>query len=157
MRSTECNTLGNISGDGIQEEPNRNNRRSLCSNITNRQSSLFTTHKGNCRIGFNYVLSFGLLKLYRLQNLPPSSAEQMAETSIMMGRIREAETIFLHNKKPTEVVNMYLRMHQYEHALDIVNAHKIDCDFVLQERKRYLQALGKEEYNAKFLQLNNNK
>lgn len=80
----------------------------------------------------------------------------MAETSIMLGRIREAETILLHNKNPTEVILMYLRMHQYERALDIANAHKIEYDLVMKERQNYLNALGKEEYNQKFLKLNNN-
>lgn len=80
----------------------------------------------------------------------------MAETSIMLGRIREAETILLHNKNPTEVILMYLRMHQYERALDIANAHKIEYDLVMKERQNYLNALGKEEYNEKFLKLNNN-
>lgn len=78
----------------------------------------------------------------------------MAENSIMMGRIIEAETILLHNRKISEAILLCLRMHRWERALDIAETNNINIDVVLEERKKYLKALEKMEFNEKFLRKN---
>lgn len=76
----------------------------------------------------------------------------MAENSVMMGRITEAETILVHNKNIPEAVELLIRLHQWERALAIAESHPIQLERILTERQKYLQALGKEEYSEKFLQ-----
>lgn len=75
----------------------------------------------------------------------------MAENSIMMGRITEAETILLHNKNIPEAVELLIRLHQWERALAIAESHPIQLERIYTERRQYLKALGKEEYSEKFL------
>lgn len=79
-----------------------------------------------------------------------SSPSQMAENSIMMGRAIEAETILLHNKNIFEAIEMFMRLHQWERALNIAQDAK-DVEQVLGERKKYLKALDREEYSQPFL------
>lgn len=88
------------------------------------------------------------------QGLPNSSPEQMAENSLMMGRLVEAETLLLHNKKYKEAMNLCIRMHNWDRALDIARKNNVEMDLILGERKKYLMALGREETNEKFLELN---
>ncbi|XP_021700852.1 intraflagellar transport protein 80 homolog [Aedes aegypti] len=88
-----------------------------------------------------------------MKDLDQSSPEQMAENSIMNGRIQEAEIILLHNKKIHEAIRFCLRMHRWSRALEIARKHEIDVELVLRERKKYLQALGREEYDPSYLQL----
>ena len=90
-----------------------------------------------------------------IKDLKPSSPEQMAENSLMNGRIQEAEIILLHNKKVQEAILLCLRMHRWERALDIAVKNEQDLDLVLKEREKFLQALGKEEYDPKFLSFKN--
>jgi intraflagellar transport protein 80 len=88
-----------------------------------------------------------------IKDLKPSSPEQMAENSLMNGRIQEAEIILLHNKKIHEAILLCLRMHRWDKALDIAVKNEQDLDLVFNEREKFLQALGKEEYDQKFLSL----
>ncbi|XP_031630866.1 intraflagellar transport protein 80 homolog isoform X2 [Contarinia nasturtii] len=75
--------------------------------------------------------------LQHIKNLPPNSYEQMAETSVMMGRSNEAETILLHNNKVSEAIQLCVRMHRWERALDLAKLHKKepDLEWILQQRK----------------------
>lgn len=77
----------------------------------------------------------------------------MAEYSLMNGRVSEAEIVLLHNKKISEAINLSIRMHRWERALEIAEKNEIDLDFVLDERKSYLRALNRNETNEKFLKL----
>ncbi|CAD7079958.1 unnamed protein product [Hermetia illucens] len=92
--------------------------------------------------------------LQYIKGLPNSSPEQMAENSLMMGRLVEAETLLLHNKKYKEAMNLCIRMHNWDRALDIAKKNNVEMDLILGERKKYLMALGREENNEKFLELN---
>lgn len=74
----------------------------------------------------------------------------MAEMSVMMGRSHEAETILLHNNKHTEAVELCVRMHRWERALDIAKSQS-DIDYVVTQRKKYLNALNRPEYLDTFL------
>lgn len=77
----------------------------------------------------------------------------MAEMSVMMGRSNEAETILLHNSKISEAVELCVRMHRWERALDIAksNDKQSDVDSVLAQRKKYLNELNRPEYLDAFL------
>lgn len=70
----------------------------------------------------------------------------------MMGRSNEAETILLHNNKAIEAIQLCVRMHRWDRALDIAKSNKnaANIDWVLQQRKKYLNALNREEYLTNF-------
>ncbi|XP_064538998.1 intraflagellar transport protein 80 homolog [Drosophila montana] len=95
--------------------------------------------------------------LQHLKTLAPSSAEQMAENSLMLGRLLEAETILLHNRKYGQAVALSLRMHSWKRALEIALKHQADqpdmylVQRVLEERQRYLKALQRDEWDALYL------
>ncbi|XP_060645041.1 intraflagellar transport protein 80 homolog [Drosophila nasuta] len=95
--------------------------------------------------------------LQHLKTLSPSSAEQMAENSLMLGRMMEAETILLHNRKYDQAVALSLRMHNWKRALEIAQKHQADqpdvelLQRVLQERQRYLKALQRDEWDALYM------
>ncbi|XP_034100878.1 intraflagellar transport protein 80 homolog [Drosophila albomicans] len=95
--------------------------------------------------------------LQHLKTLSPSSAEQMAENSLMLGRMLEAETILLHNRKYDQAVALVLRMHNWKRALEIAQKHQADqpdvelLQRVLQERQRYLKALQRDEWDALYM------
>lgn len=102
-------------------------------------------------------IDFIKLKFMQFQSLPPNSYEQMAETSVMMGRSHEAETILLHNNKITEAIQLCVRMHRWERALDIAKSQKSqksDLNWVLKQREKYLKALGRDEYIESYTKIN---
>lgn len=83
-----------------------------------------------------------------------SENEQMAENAVMNGgRIEEAETILLHNRKIPEAIQFCLRLHRWNKALEIAEKHSKDVDLVLQERVKYLQALNRDETEPDFVRL----
>ncbi|BFF95724.1 intraflagellar transport protein 80 homolog [Drosophila madeirensis] len=95
--------------------------------------------------------------LQHLKTLTPSSAEQMAENSLMLGRMLEAETILLHNRKYQQAVGLALRMHNWRRALEIAQKHQAEepgldmLQKVLEERRKYLKALQREEWEPLYL------
>lgn len=72
----------------------------------------------------------------------------------MMGRSNEAETILLHNNKISEAIQLCVRMHRWERALDVAKSQKVqsDLDWVLQQRAKYLNTINREEYLPTFKQ-----
>lgn len=93
--------------------------------------------------------------MHYIKELEESSPEQMAENALMNGaRISEAETILLHNKKIPEVIRFSIRLHRWDRAIEIAEKFSTDIQFVLQERFKYLKALGSEEVNSKFVEFN---
>lgn len=80
----------------------------------------------------------------------------MAEISVMMGRSNEAETILLHNNKIGEAIELCVRLHRWERALDVAKSHKKESDlsWILEQRKKYLTAINREEYLPSFKQMN---
>ncbi|XP_017088980.2 intraflagellar transport protein 80 homolog [Drosophila bipectinata] len=93
--------------------------------------------------------------LQHLKTLTPSSAEQMAENSLMLGRMLEAETILLHGRKYEQAVGLALRMHNWRRALEIAQKHQSEVpdlfQKVLQERRKYIKALQREEWDPLYL------
>lgn len=92
--------------------------------------------------------------LQYIKTLDPSSADYMAENSLMLGRLVEAETILVHNRKYREAIGLCLRMHNWRKALEISQKQETELmELVLQQRKKYLKALGREEWDDLFLTL----
>lgn len=92
--------------------------------------------------------------LQYIKSLEPSSPDYMAENSLMMGRLVEAETILIHNRKYEEAIGLCLRMHNWRKALEIAQKHETKLlDLILQQRKKYIKALGREEWDTLFLSL----
>lgn len=79
----------------------------------------------------------------------------MAELSVMNGRISEAETILTHNNKYKEAIDLCVRMHRWERALDIAKIGKTPASIgsIVEQRQQYLKALGREEYLDAFKKL----
>ncbi|KAH8269341.1 hypothetical protein KR018_005129 [Drosophila ironensis] len=93
--------------------------------------------------------------LQHLKTLLPSSPEQMAENSLMLGRMLEAETILLHSRKIEQAVGLCLRMHNWRRALEIAQKHQVEYPDlfpkVLHERQTYIKALQREEWDPLYL------
>lgn len=84
--------------------------------------------------------------------LDPSSPEKMAENSLMLGRLVEAETILLNNRKFSEAVALCLRMHNWKRALEIAEKNQVDLkETIMEQRQKYLAALEKDETDNLFL------
>lgn len=79
----------------------------------------------------------------------------MAEKSVMMGRNIEAETILIHNNKASSAIELCIRMHRWERALEIAKStnNSSDIDLVMEERKKYLKVLDRDEYLKPFLKM----
>jgi intraflagellar transport protein 80 len=46
-------------------------------------------------------------------------------------------------------------MHRWERALEIAEKHNIDINMVLEERRKYLNAINREETSVSFLKKKN--
>lgn len=82
----------------------------------------------------------------------------MAEIAIFQGRVTEAETILLHNKNYELALNICLRLHRWERALEIAKSsgNPMDVQLILTKRKQYLIALNCTEYIGVFLKMSGN-
>lgn len=72
----------------------------------------------------------------------------MAEIAVFQGRINEAETILLHNKNYALAMEICLRLHRWERALEIAKSSSTPTDIqsIQSKRKQYLAALNCAEY-----------
>lgn len=128
-----------------------------CQNITVWATLAAIASKQNqldiCEEAYSAALQIDKVEyLQYVKNLSVTSAPlQMAENSIMTGRTMETETILLHNKKYPELIQLLMRLHQWDRALDIAEQHHADVEQILVERNKYLAALQKDEYNHRFL------
>lgn len=70
----------------------------------------------------------------------------------MNGRVNEAETILTHNSKYGEAIDLCIRMHRWERALDIAKMWKnpSSIEAIFRQRGQYLNALGREEFLESF-------
>ncbi|KAM7352319.1 intraflagellar transport protein Oseg5 isoform 2-T2 [Cochliomyia hominivorax] len=92
--------------------------------------------------------------LQYIKSLDTSDPDYMAENSLMMGRLVEAETILIQTQKYDKAIGLCLRMHNWHKALEIGQKHDENLlELVIQERKKYLKSLGKEEWDTLFLSL----
>lgn len=91
--------------------------------------------------------------LQHIKALPKASPEQMAENSVMNGRTVEAEVILMNNRRIKEAVEFCIRMHRWDRALEVAQKGDDLNEFVHSERKKYLEALSKEEWIPGFMTL----
>ena len=82
------------------------------------------------------------------------SPEQMAETAILNGgSVLEAEIILINNQKISQAIKLAIRLNRWERALEIAQKHGNDIEQVVRERKKFMDALKREEMNPKFMKL----
>ncbi|KAF5299047.1 hypothetical protein FQA39_LY11593 [Lamprigera yunnana] len=87
-----------------------------------------------------------------VKNLP-TKAQQMAGTALLGGSFQNAESILLHNGMIFQAVLLNTQLHQWNRALELAIKHKSYSDVVLYLREKYLNSLGKEENNPKFINI----
>lgn len=89
--------------------------------------------------------------LQYLKGLSSSSPEQMSENSLMFGRFAEAEKILIHNEKYEKAIQLSMRSHNWNRAMEIAEQYKIDVEPILTKRRLYMMDLGKLETESIFL------
>ena len=95
--------------------------------------------------------------MHYIKELDEASSEQMAESAILNGgRIIEAELILINNNKISNAIRLALRFYRFDRAIEIAEKHKQDIELVVKERKKFMEALRKEETNPKFIELESN-
>lgn len=67
---------------------------------------------------------------------------------------QEAEQIYLQNKLYYRAIKMNIKLYHWDRALELAQNYKVHLDTVVAYRKRYLERIGKEETNKKFLKVN---
>lgn len=80
-------------------------------------------------------------------------AQKLAGIALLSGSVLEAESILLHNSFVYQAINMNVKMHNWNRALELAVKHKTHVDTVLYLRERYLETIQKEENNGKFSKL----
>lgn len=92
--------------------------------------------------------------MHYIKKLDETSPEQMAESAILNGgRVAEAEIILINNQKISQAIKLAMRLNRWERALEIAQKHGKDVDQVVRERKKFIDALKREEMNPKFMEL----
>ncbi|CAG9859174.1 unnamed protein product [Phyllotreta striolata] len=94
-------------------------------------------------------------KVYFLQHIKnlPSKIEQRAQMALLGGKNLEAESTLLHNGMVFQAIYMNINLYDWNRALDLAIKHKTHIDTVLYLREKYLDGLGKQENNNKFVTL----
>ncbi|KAF5282730.1 hypothetical protein FQR65_LT02727 [Abscondita terminalis] len=87
-----------------------------------------------------------------VKNLP-TKAQQMAGAALLGGSLQTAESILLHNGLVYHAIQINTQLHQWNRALELAIKHKSYVDVVLYLREKYLNSLGKEENNPKFIDI----
>ena len=73
---------------------------------------------------------------------------------LLSNRVDEAENILINGKLIYRAIKININLFRWDRALNLAIAHKTHIDTVLAYRKRYLENVGLEETNSKFLELN---
>ena len=68
-------------------------------------------------------------------------------------RPHEAETILLQSSLYYRAIKMWIRLYNWDRALELAVTHTTHVDTVLMHRQRYLKMVDKEETNKHFLQV----
>ncbi|KAI4465027.1 outer segment 5 [Holotrichia oblita] len=85
----------------------------------------------------------------------PTKAQQIAGAALLGGGLHNAESILIHNGMLFHAIRINLQLYNWNRALDTALKHKTHIDTVLYMRQKYLEQLGKEEPNKKFVDLRN--
>ena len=72
---------------------------------------------------------------------------------LLSNRIDEAENILLQGKLIYRAIKININLFRWDRALNLALANKTHVDTVLAYRKKYLDSVGLEEVNSKFLEL----
>ncbi|RKP01734.1 hypothetical protein CXG81DRAFT_11605 [Caulochytrium protostelioides] len=81
------------------------------------------------------------------------AAQQRVDLALLMRRPRDAEAALLAAGQPYDAIRMWTRLFQWERAMELAVKHRMHVDTVLYLRQQYLQRLGREESDDRFLQL----
>lgn len=75
----------------------------------------------------------------------------------MAGRHTEVDTILLHSQASADAIQMCVRLHSWNTALELARRDgqqsTDSLNSVLTQRREYLRALDRDEYLPKFLEL----
>lgn len=75
----------------------------------------------------------------------------------MAGRLSEVDTILLHSQASADAIQMCVRLHSWNTALELARRNgqsaNDSLNSVLLQRREYLRALDRDEYLPKFLEL----
>jgi len=82
----------------------------------------------------------------------PTSEGRNAEIALFRRRPHEAETILLQSSLYYRAIKMWIRLYNWDRALELAVTHTTHVDTVLMHRQRYLKMVDKEETNKHFLQ-----
>ena len=91
--------------------------------------------------------------LSEVQELP-SQVLKNAAMALFFKRNQEAEQIYVQNKLFYRAIKMNVNLFRWDRALELAQTHKVHLDTVAAYRRKYLQRIGKEETEKKFLKLN---
>ncbi|XP_066597521.1 intraflagellar transport protein 80 homolog [Prorops nasuta] len=81
--------------------------------------------------------------------------QKSAELALLAGDLLAAEGILLQNGLTREAIQINLNIYNWNRALELAMKHKQQLDEVLEERRKYLKALGKKDTNQSFISANN--
>ena len=73
---------------------------------------------------------------------------------LLSNRVDEAENILINGKLIYRAIKININLFRWDRALNLALTYKTHIDTVLAYRKRYLENVGLEETNSKFLELN---
>ncbi|EGD77117.1 hypothetical protein PTSG_07451 [Salpingoeca rosetta] len=103
-------------------------------------------------IAYAAVNAIDKVEFLQLVKSIPTAEGRKAELAVFSGQIEEAATTLLQAGLIYRLVDMYIRLFDWDKALDVAIKHKTHVDTVLASRQRYLEGLGQRESKAKFVQ-----
>eukprot|EP00055_Hartaetosiga_balthica_P013780 m.72248 g.72248 ORF g.72248 m.72248 type:complete len:769 (+) comp8375_c0_seq1:61-2367(+) len=88
--------------------------------------------------------------LQRIKSIPTVEGRD-AEMALFTGQVSEAASILLKSGLIYRLIDMFIRLYQWDKALDTAIQHKTHVDTVIGRRQRYLESIGQTESKDKFL------
>ena len=82
----------------------------------------------------------------------PTNEGRNAELALFRRQPYEAEAILLQSQLYYRAIKMWIRLFNWDRALELAVSQRTHVDTVLMHRQRYLGQYGKEETNKHFLQ-----
>ena len=93
-------------------------------------------------------------KILKLKDQNYNDCLISAYVQLLSNKIDDAERYLLDGKLIYRAIKMNINLFRWERALEIALTNKVHIDTVLGYRKKYLESVGLEEVNSKFLELN---
>merc|ERR1712146_636567 len=82
----------------------------------------------------------------------PTNEGRNAELALFRRQPYEAEAILLQSQLYYRAIKMWIRLFNWDRALELAVSQRTHVDTVMMHRQRYLAQYGKEETNKHFLQ-----